>query len=98
VTSIVNPDTRVADVYVFKNESFDDSTYANGNPPFTVLGAASGFISRLRYTGYALNYEQIDSILRAGPSTTLDTNSSDSGGMGIAPPYLADAWWVTYTR
>jgi hypothetical protein len=88
------PKQNYGDVYVFKNESFNDGSYSNGAPPFTVLGGASGFISRLRYTGYALNYEQIDSLLRAGPSTKLDSTSNNMS----PPPYLADAWWVTYTR
>ena len=58
------------------------------------MGAASGYISRLMYTGYALNYEQIDRALRQGPSTKMDSNDMSS----LSPPYLADAWWVTYTR
>ena len=86
------PKQNYGDVFVFKNESFDD----NGPPGhrFSVLGAAQGYISRLKYTGYALNYEQIDRLLRMGPSTELDYNDMSA----ISPPYLADAWWVTYTR
>jgi len=87
------PKQNFGDVYVLKNESFDDSLYQQGTSSFKVLGAASGFISRLQYTGYALNYEQIDSLVRAGPSTQLDETNAMS-----SPPYLADAWWVTYTR
>jgi hypothetical protein len=83
------PRQNFGDIYVFKNEMYGDS----GPGAFKVLGAASGFYSRIQYTGYALNYEQIDRMVRAGPSTQLDS----SNGMA-APPYLADAWWVTYTR
>jgi len=87
------PKQNFGDVIVFKNESYDDSTSSPSGQGFKVLGAATGFISRLQYTGYALNYEQIDSLLRAGPSTQLEDN-----GTMTAPPYLADSWWVTYTR
>lgn len=85
------PKQNFGDVYVFNNQ-----TCSNGTPDklFTVLGAASGFISRLQYTGYALNYEQIDRMLRAGPSTEMDSADIQA----TAPPYLADSWWVTYTR
>jgi hypothetical protein len=86
------PKQNYGDVYVLKNESFDDN--ATVDKRFKVLGAASGFISRLKYTGYALNYEQIDRLVRLGPSTELDSNDMSA----LSPPYLADAWWVTYTR
>jgi len=86
------PKQNYGDVFVFKNEAFDDNGPTGHR--FAVLGAASGFISRLKYTGYALNYEQIDRLVRMGPSTELDSNDMSA----LAPPYLADAWWVTYTR
>jgi hypothetical protein len=86
------PKQNYGDVFVFKNEAFDDNGPTGHR--FAVLGAASGFVSRLKYTGYALNYEQIDRLVRMGPSTELDSNDMSA----LAPPYLADAWWVTYTR
>jgi len=54
------------------------------------VGSATGLISSLMYTGYALNYEQIDSLVRNGPSTKLVSATQN------LPPYLADNWWVTY--
>lgn len=83
------PRQNFEDVYVFKTEEFSDSNISP-NDPFTVLGAASGLISRLQYAGYALNYEQIDRQVRAGPSTQLVSATQN------LPPYLADDWWVTY--
>jgi len=55
-----------------------------------VAGAASGLISRLTYSGYALNYEQIDRMVRSGPSSQLVSATQN------LPPYLADNWWVSY--
>lgn len=83
------PRQNFGDVYVFKNESFSDAT-TSPDSPFTVVGAATGLISSLMYTGYALNYEQIDSMVRNGPSTKLVSATQN------LPPYLADNWWVTY--
>jgi hypothetical protein len=54
------------------------------------VGPANGLISTLTYTGYALNYEQIDRMVRAGPSSKLVSATQN------LPPYLADNWWVTY--
>ena len=77
-------------VCVFSSQQFDDSATSPENP-FVVLGSATGFISRLLYTGYALNYEQIDRQVRMGPSTKLVSATQS------LPPYLADDWWVNYT-
>jgi len=86
------PKQNFGDVYVFNNQSNVDGQPLDQS--FRVLGSATGFISRLQYTGYAVNYEQIDKMLRAGPSTELDSNDV----MANAPPYFTDSWWVTYTR
>jgi hypothetical protein len=83
------PRQNFGDVYVFKNETFSDG---NSDHPFSVVGAASGMISKLTYTAFALNYEQIDSLVRAGPSTKLVSATQS------LPPYFADNWWVTYYR
>jgi hypothetical protein len=83
------PRQNFGDVYVFKNESFSDATTSQ-DKHFTVVGSATGLISSLMYTGYALNYEQIDSLVRNGPSTKLVSATQN------LPPYLADNWWVTY--
>ena len=83
------PKQNFGDVYVFKTETFSDAAYAPESP-FHVMGTATGLISRLQYSGYALNYEQIDKMMRAGPSSKLVSATQN------LPPYLADDWWVTY--
>jgi hypothetical protein len=83
------PKQNFGDLYVFKNEAFSDAA-RSPDRPFVVTGAATGLISTLAYTGYALNYEQIDRMVRAGPSTRLVSATQN------LPPYLADNWWVTY--
>lgn len=83
------PKQNFGDLYVFKSEAFTDAPSSPGDP-FVVRGGASGLISTLQYAGYALNYEQIDRMVRAGPSTKLVSATQN------LPPYLADDWWVTY--
>ena len=83
------PKQNFGNVYVFKNESYSDAANSPDSP-FTVLGAAAGMISKLVYSGYALNYEQIDRMVRTGPSTKMESATNN------LPPYLADNWWVTY--
>jgi hypothetical protein len=83
------PKQNFGDLYVFSTQAVADKGLA-ADHAFTVAGAATGLISRLLYTGYALNYEQIDQQVRAGPSTDLVSASQN------LPPYLADNWWVTY--
>lgn len=84
------PKQNYGDLYVFKTEAFSDQSTASPDEVFRVLGAAQGLISTLQYTGYALNYEQIDRMVRSGPSTKLVSATQN------LPPYLADNWWVTY--
>jgi hypothetical protein len=84
------PMQNFENVCVFSSQQYDDTT-TSPDDPFHVLGSANGFISRLVYTGYALNYEQIDRMVRAGPATKLVSATQS------LPPYLADDWWVTYT-
>lgn len=83
------PKQNFGNVYVFKNESYSDAAYSPDSP-FKVVGAATGMISTLLYSGYALNYEQIDRMVRTGPSTQMVSATNN------LPPYLADNWWVTY--
>lgn len=84
------PKQNFGNVYVFNNQTFSDSTTASPENVFNVLGSVDGFISTLKYNGYALNYEQIDRILRRGPSSKLVSATQN------LPPYLNDSWWVTY--
>jgi len=83
------PIQNFGDVYVFNTQQFSDAD-SNPDDPLIVKGAATGLISTLTYTGYALNYEQIDRMVRTGPSTQLVSATQN------LPPYLADNWWVTY--
>ncbi len=60
--------------------------------PF-VDGTFTGLLSRARYYAYALSFSEINSLMREGPSTTVQSATSDQ------PPYMADNWWVnSYTR
>lgn len=57
---------------------------------YAVDGAAKGMVSRLKYYSYALNYSQIDSLYREGPSKKIISASYTE-----VPPYFHDDWWVT---
>ena len=52
------------------------------------FGGYSGYLSRLRYYTYALNYSEIDAILKLGPSMVPCQDT------GEKPPYLAQNWWT----
>lgn len=56
---------------------------------FKIDNAMEGMVSRIRYYAYALNYSQIDSLYREGPSTTIVSKSFSQ-----VPPYFYDDWWV----
>jgi len=85
------PRQNFGDLYAFSTQSCNDSV-TNPDAPLRVNGSASGLISRLTYAAYALNYEQIDSMIRSGPSTKLQSSNTN------LPPYFADNWWITYYR
>ena len=50
-------------------------------------GGFEGYLSRLQYFRYALDYKEIESIVKAGPSKDV------CGDTGELPPYLDDNWW-----
>ena len=52
-----------------------------------LFGGYEGYLSSMRYYRYALNYKNIETITRNGPSTEV---CGDSGNL---PPYLSDDWW-----
>lgn len=85
------PKQNFGDLYTFKTESFSDAS-TSPDEPFNVVGAATGLISSLQYSAFALNFEQIDKMVRTGPSTKLVSATQN------LPPYLADNWWVTYYK
>ncbi len=59
-----------------------------GDVFINAFGGFSGFLSRLRYYDYALNYGELDSILKTGP------NMIPCADTGERPPYLTPNWWT----
>ena len=59
----------------------------NGDLYVNLFGGFNGYISRLQYFSYAVDYSDIESYLKAGPS---EMSAQDTGEM---PPYLDDKWW-----
>ena len=52
------------------------------------FGGFSGFISNLRYYDFALNYNEIDGIVKGGPNLITKQESRER------PPYLTANWWT----
>ncbi len=85
------PKLNYGNVYVLtplKFPKYSSDTVKVGD--FAVDGAAKGMVSRLKYYSYALNYSQIDSLYREGPSKKIVSSSFTE-----VPPYFHDDWWVT---
>jgi hypothetical protein len=59
-----------------------------GDVYISAFGGFSGYLSRLRYFDYALNYSEIDGIMKLGPSTVPCADT------GEKPPYLTPNWWT----
>ena len=51
-------------------------------------GGFGGYLSKLQYWDYAINYNKIQEILRAGPNLKLIGENTDAN-----PPYLAMKWY-----
>ena len=52
-----------------------------------LFGGFEGYISKLQYHRKALDYKEIENIVREGPSKDA------CGDTGEYPPYLDDSWW-----
>jgi hypothetical protein len=52
-----------------------------------LYGGFEGYLSKVRYFNKALDYKQIESIVKQGPSKNA------CGDTGDYPPYLDDDWW-----
>lgn len=81
------------DIYI--NGNLKKSLKLNGIPKqnygdvyINAFGGFSGYMSRLRYYDYALNYNEIDSVLKLGPSMMPCPET------GERPPYLTPNWWT----
>jgi len=53
----------------------------------SMFGGFDGYISNIRYYSYAIDFTEINSMIKAGPSIN---NCIDTGEL---PPYLDDNWW-----
>ena len=52
-----------------------------------LFGGFEGYLSRVRYYNKALDYNEIEKVVKAGPSKDA------CGDTGDYPPYLDDDWW-----
>lgn len=88
------PKINYGSIYVLQDRKFPESGMGSGNMNnmngTQYVGAMKGLVSRMKYFAYSLNYSQIDSLYREGPSKKIV-----SGSFTQTPPYLRDEWWVT---
>jgi hypothetical protein len=52
-----------------------------------LFGGFEGYLSKVKYFNKALEYDEIEKIVKAGPSKDA------CGDTGDYPPYLDDSWW-----
>lgn len=83
------PRINYGSVYMLPNSEACSDQAKMGD--FAIRGTMDGMLSRLKYYAYALNYSQIDTLYREGPSTKIITTKINDQ----TPPYLHDSWWVT---
>ena len=85
---------RELDIYVngyLKSKKVLDSLPRQNDGDFWInmYGGFDGFMSKIRYFNYAIDFTTIDNSIRDGPSSDncVDTNE--------LPPYLDDNWWYS---
>ena len=55
-----------------------------------MFGGFEGYVSNIRYYAYAIDFNEINSMIKDGPSINNCINT------GEIPPYLDDNWWFGY--
>jgi hypothetical protein len=84
------PKLNYGNVYIMYPTKFPAFPTDKINANYRVEGPMKGMVSRLKYYAFALNYSQIDSLYREGPSKKIVSPS-----FAEVPPYFHDDWWVT---
>jgi hypothetical protein len=84
------PRLNYGNVYIMYPAKFPANPTDKIDAKFRVEGPMKGMVSRMRYYAFALNYSQIDSLYREGPSKKIVSQSYSE-----VPPYFHDDWWVT---
>ena len=60
-----------------------------GNLWVSLFGGFEGYLSKMRYYNFALDFPEIESVVKEGPSKDACTDT------GEQPPYLEDTWWYS---
>ena len=64
----------------------------NGDVWINLFGGYDGYLSKLRYLNRAVQYEELEDIVKEGPAKVV---TDDTGEL---PPYLDDNWWFNETQ
>ena len=59
----------------------------NGDVYINLWGGFDGYLSKLRYYSYALDYKEIEKVVKEGPANLVTEDT------GEKPPYLDNNWW-----
>lgn len=59
----------------------------NGDVYINLWGGFDGYLSKLRYYTYALDYKEIEKVVKEGPANIVTEDT------GEKPPYLDNNWW-----
>jgi hypothetical protein len=86
------PYQNFQDIILFSNSN-NNTLRGSGIPAlndedFQLGGSFKGYLSNLTYARYALSMNEIDRLMRAGPSSKMKQKQMDK------PPYLGDDWWT----
>ena len=55
-----------------------------------MFGGFEGYVSNIKYYSYAIDFNEMNTTIRQGPSINNCINTGD------VPPYLDDDWWFDY--
>lgn len=87
------PYQNFQDIVIFANANSNSLGQAGvptalGSEMFPIAGSFHGYLSNLKYARYALSVNEIQSLMRSGPSPKKADKIMET------PPYLADDWWA----
>ncbi len=86
------PYMNYQDIILFSTANYTirgSTTPSLGSETLDVRGTFRGYMSAFIYTRYSLSYTEIQSLLNAGPSKKVKTDTME------LPPYLSENWWAT---
>jgi len=85
------PYINYGNITIFSNNLISVKRPPSGTLIFSDV-CATGKLSNLVYTRYALSYNEIQGLYKKGPSSTIKSSATTE-----TPPYFADSWYSSQT-